>query len=437
MTIMTDKKKTILEAVEKLTDTYRKEELFLGKDRERLPNKKEIINFIKDMRSIIFPGYFSVDSSASVFPEHYVAYRLNDLYDCLQEQIEIAFLYQGEEEQKAKEHAEQITERFFANVPEIQRMLLTDLQAGFDGDPAAKSKEEIIFSYPGFYAIYVYRLAHVLYLENVPFIPRIMSEYAHGYTGIDINPGATIGEYFFIDHGTGVVIGETTEIGRNVKLYQGEEEQKAKEHAEQITERFFANVPEIQRMLLTDLQAGFDGDPAAKSKEEIIFSYPGFYAIYVYRLAHVLYLENVPFIPRIMSEYAHGYTGIDINPGATIGEYFFIDHGTGVVIGETTEIGKNVKLYQGVTLGALSTRQGQLLANVKRHPTIRDNVTIYSNSSVLGGETVIGENTIIGGNTFITASIPANTKVSAKSPELVIKKPRSSVEATNVWDWEN
>ena len=311
MTIMTDKKKIILEAVEKLTDTYRKEELFLGKDRERLPNKKEIINFIKDMRSIIFPGYFSVDSSASVFPEHYVAYRLNDLYDCLQEQIEIAFLYQGEEEQKAKEHAEQITERFFANVPEIQRMLLTDLQAGFDGDPAAKSKEEIIFSYPGFYAIYVYRLAHVLYLENVPFIPRIMSEYAHGYTGIDINPGATIGEYFFIDHGTGVVIGETTEIGRNVKL------------------------------------------------------------------------------------------------------------------------------YQGVTLGALSSRQGQLLANVKRHPTIRDNVTIYSNSSVLGGETVIGENTIIGGNTFITASIPANTKVSAKSPELVIKKPKSEVEATNVWDWEN
>ena len=188
---------------------------------------------------------------------------------------------------------------------------------------------------------------------------------------------------------------------------------------------------------MDELQAGFDGDPAAKSKEEIIFSYPGFYAIYVYRLAHVLYQENVPFIPRIMSEYAHGYTGIDINPGATIGEYFFIDHGTGVVVGETTEIGKNVKLYQGVTLGALSTRQGQLLANVKRHPTIRDNVTIYSNSSVLGGETVIGENTIIGGNTFITESIPANTKVSAKSPELVIKKPRSAVETTNVWDWEN
>ena len=218
---MTDKKKTILEAVEKLTDNYRKEDLFLGKDRDRLPNKKEIINFIKDMRSIIFPGYFSVDSSAKMFPEHYVAYRLNDLYDCLQEQIEVAFLYQGEPEQQAKDHAEQITERFFASLPEIQSMLLTDLQAGFDGDPAAKSKEEIIFSYPGFYAIYVYRLAHVLYREEVPFIPRIMSEYAHGYTGIDINPGATIGEYFFIDHGTGVVIGETTEIGKNVKLYQG------------------------------------------------------------------------------------------------------------------------------------------------------------------------------------------------------------------------
>ena len=155
----------------------------------------------------------------------------------------------------------------------------------------------------------------------------------------------------------------------------------------------------------------------------------------MYRLAHVLYKEEIPFIPRVMSEYAHGRTGIDINPGATIGEYFFIDHGTGVVVGETTEIGNNVKLYQGVTLGALSTRKGQQLANVKRHPTIRDNVTIYSNSTVLGGETVVGENTIIGGNTFITESIPANTKVSAKSPELVIKKPKAQVSATNVWDY--
>ena len=200
--------------------------------------------------------------------------------------------------------------------------------------------------------------------------------------------------------------------------------------------QIFEQLPEVQEMLLKDVQAGFDGDPAAKSKEEIIFSYPGFLAIYVYRLAHILYLEEVPFIPRIMTEYAHDHTGIDINPGATIGEYFFIDHGTGVVIGETTTIGNNVKLYQGVTLGALSTRKGQQLSGVKRHPTIEDNVTIYSNSSVLGGETVIGENTIIGGNTFITESIPANSKVSAKSPELVIKKPRTHVEASNVWDWE-
>ena len=220
-------------------------------------------------------------------------------------------------------------------------------------------------------------------------------------------------------------------------LYMGEEQTHACGKASKVTASFFNQLPDVQEMLLKDVQAGFDGDPAAKSKEEIIFSYPGFLAIYVYRLAHILYLEKVPFIPRIMTEYAHDHTGIDINPGATIGEYFFIDHGTGVVIGETTTIGNNVKLYQGVTLGALSTRKGQQLSGVKRHPTIEDNVTIYSNSSVLGGETVIGENTIIGGNTFITESIPANSKVSAKSPELVIKKPRTHTEAVNVWDWEN
>lgn len=305
---MREKKEVILETVERLTENYREEEIFLPKDRGHLPNRDAVIDFLKDMQAVIFPGYFGLDSSARIFPEYYVGYRLNDLYDRLEEQIEIALLYQGEEED-------------------------------------------------------------------------------------------------------------------------------AKGRANEIAVKFFDSLPELQQMLMKDVQAGFDGDPAAKSKEEIIFSYPGLFAIYVYRLAHVLYQEKVPFIPRIMTEYAHGKTGIDINPGATIGEYFFIDHGTGVVIGETTEIGRNVKLYQGVTLGALSTRQGQQLANVKRHPTIRDNVTIYSNSSVLGGETVIGENTIIGGNTFITESIPANTKVSAKSPELVIKKPRSTVTASNVWDW--
>lgn len=306
---MSDKKSAILRAAKGLTENYASEELFMPKSGRRLPNRSVIIDIVRDLKSIVFPGYFSTDTSATVFPEYYVGHRLNDIYDRLKNQIEIALLYHGEEPEEAEAHADR------------------------------------------------------------------------------------------------------TACG------------------------FFEQLPEVQRLLLTDVQAGFDGDPAAKSKEEIIFSYPGLFAIYVYRLAHILYKENIPFIPRVMSEYAHGRTGIDINPGATIGEYFFIDHGTGVVIGETTEIGNNVKLYQGVTLGALSTRMGQQLANVKRHPTICDNVTVYSNSTVLGGETVVGENTIIGGNTFITESIPANTKVSAKSPELVIKKPKTQVSATNVWDY--
>ena len=306
---MSDKKSAILKVAKGLTENYASEELFMPKSGRRLPNRSVIIDIVRDLKSIVFPGYFSTDTSATVFPEYYVGHRLNDIYDRLKNQIEIALLYHGEEPEEAEAHADR------------------------------------------------------------------------------------------------------TACG------------------------FFEQLPEVQRLLLTDVQAGFDGDPAAKSKEEIIFSYPGLFAIYVYRLAHILYKENIPFIPRVMSEYAHGRTGIDINPGATIGEYFFIDHGTGVVIGETTEIGNNVKLYQGVTLGALSTRMGQQLANVKRHPTICDNVTVYSNSTVLGGETVVGESTIIGGNTFITESIPANTKVSAKSPELVIKKPKTQVSATNVWDY--
>lgn len=308
---MSEKKAAILETVKNLTENYKKEELFMPKDGRCLPDRAVVIEIVRALRAVIFPGYFDMETSSGIFPEYFVGSRLGVLYDRLREQIEVAFLYE---------------------------------------------KEEVA---------------------------------------------------------------------------------EAAERADQIAARFFRELPAVQRMLLKDVQAGFDGDPASKSKEAVIVSYPGLYAIYVYRLAHVLYLEGVPFIPRIMTEHAHGKTGIDINPGATIGEYFFIDHGTGVVIGETTEIGNNVKLYQGVTLGALSTRQGQQLANVKRHPTIGDNVTVYSNSTVLGGETVIGENTIIGGNTFITSSIPANTKVSAKSPELVIKKPRSAVAASSVWDWEN
>ena len=303
---MNRKKDVLVRATEVLTQNYRNEELFMPQNNRELPSRAAVIDMVKELRSIIFPGYFWNDSAAKMFPEHFAGYRLNDLYDRLKEQIEIALLY--------------------AN-PQMEQ----------DG---------------------------------------------------------------------------------------------ASEEADRICGGFFEQLPDVQQRLLKDVQAGFDGDPAAKSKEEIISSYPGLFA-------HILYKEEVPYIPRIMTEYAHGKTGIDINPGATIGDYFFIDHGTGVVIGETTEIGRNVKLYQGVTLGALSTRQGQQLANIKRHPTICDNVTIYSNASVLGGETVIGENTIIGGKTFITESLPPNTKVSAKSPELVIKKSRSAVSKADVWDWEN
>lgn len=299
---MSNKKTSIEQAVARLTANYRKEELFLTKSGRHLPVRAAIIDIVKEMRSVIFPGYFDIDSGAAIFPEHYTGYLLNDLYDRMQEQIETAFLYVGEE--------------------------------------------------------------------------------------------------------------PTSACGK----------------AAQVTGRFFEQLPDVQEMLLKDVQAGFDGDPAAKSKEEIIFSYPGFLAIYVYRLAHILYLEKVPFIPRIMTEYAHDHTGIDINPGATIGEYFFIDHGTGVVIGETTEIGNNVKLYQGVTLGALSTRSGQKLKGKKRHPTIKDNVTVYSGASILGGETEIGEGVIVAGGAFVTKSVPAHTKVIVKNPEIKIKDSDKKIE---------
>lgn len=191
--------------------------------------------------------------------------------------------------------------------------------------------------------------------------------------------------------------------------------------AEELTMTFMESIPKIQALLMKDVEAEFNGDPAANSREEIIFCYPGLFAIFVYRIAHVLYELKVPFIPRIMSEYAHSETGIDINPGATIGEYFFIDHGTGIVIGETTVIGDHVKIYQGVTLGALSTSKGQQLSGVKRHPTIEDHVVIYSNTTILGGETVIGENSVVAGNCFVTTSIPKDTRVSNVMPELKMK----------------
>ncbi|MBQ3192481.1 MAG: serine acetyltransferase [Oscillospiraceae bacterium] len=202
------------------------------------------------------------------------------------------------------------------------------------------------------------------------------------------------------------------------------EKAAARAKAQQLSLEFFREIPAVRAVSQTDVEAFFDGDPAAFSVDEIIFCYPGLYAITVYRLAHVLYSLGVPMLPRIMTEHAHSITGIDINPGATVGKYFFIDHGTGIVIGETTTIGDHVKIYQGVTLGALTTRGGQSLRGKKRHPTIEDNVTIYAGASILGGGTVIGRDSVIGSNVFITHSIPACTTVSVKSQELQFK-PRN------------
>lgn len=308
---ISDIEKSVINTVSEITSNYRKSELICLNKTKHLPNRNEIIGIIKDLRRIIFPGYFDDFTLGYSFADYYVGKDLADIKERLNRQVLLAISYNN-------------------------------------------------------------------------------AEY------------------------------------KDIKTLE--------EKSEKISVNFIKKIPHIQEMLLMDVQAGFNGDPAAKSMEEIIFSYPGLFAIYVYRLAHELYVQNVPFIPRIMTEYAHNKTGIDINSGATIGKYFFIDHGTGVVIGETTVIGDNVKLYQGVTLGALSTRSGQQLRDVKRHPTIEDNVTIYSGATVLGGETVIGKGTVIGGNAFITESIPENTKVSINNPELRIKETKKTNQDENPWE---
>ena len=283
--------------VEQITANYLTEEVFLGKETGTLPNRNAIIGILKDIRSLMFPGYFTSEKLDCTLAPYFIGQKLANIHEALTQQVELALSY-GE---------------------------------------------------------------------------------------------------------------------------KGSCRVKVREQAEKLSAEVVAELPNIQKLLLTDVQAAYDGDPAAKSKEQIIFCYPGLYAIFVYRVAHELYKRQVPFIPRIMSEYAHSRTGIDINSGATIGKYFFIDHGTGVVIGETTIIGDNVKLFQGVTLGALSTRGGQSLAGVKRHPTIEDNVTVYSGASILGGDTVIGHDCVIGGSAFITSSVAPNTTVFMKPPELSVK----------------
>ncbi|MDR1136541.1 MAG: serine acetyltransferase [Clostridiales Family XIII bacterium] len=237
-------------------------------------------------------------------------------------------------------------------------------------------------------------------------------------------------EYFVGELLEKLIYNMERQIRRALRTESGGErdESEVAEEAACTTHKFLKTIPKVRRLLSTDVDASFDGDPAASSKDEIILSYPGIYAIMVSRLAHELYLLDVPLIPRMMTEHAHSLTGIDIHPGATIGHHFFLDHGTGIVVGETTIIGNYVKIYQGVTLGALSTKGGRLLSNVKRHPTIEDNVTIYSGASIFGGDTVIGEGVVIGSNAFITKSVAEKTRVSVKDPELQFRSDEEKLD---------
>lgn len=211
------------------------------------------------------------------------------------------------------------------------------------------------------------------------------------------------------------------QLFRQIALTLPEEQE---DRAAELAAEMVTRLPKIARMVQLDLEATFDGDPAAGSREEILFSYPGLFAILVYRVAHELYEMNIPILPRMMAEYAHSHTGIDIHPGAQIGDHFFIDHGTGIVVGETTIIGDRVKLYQGVTLGALSTRDGHHSQPGKRHPTVEDDVTIYSGATILGGNTTIGRGSVVGGNAFLTSSVQKDTRVVIHAPETVFKSRR-------------
>jgi serine O-acetyltransferase len=225
----------------------------------------------------------------------------------------------------------------------------------------------------------------------------------------------------------------TTQIGRALRHEAGvtdcDSDQDYEALGQAKTLLFLERLPELRALLATDVQAAYDGDPACKSLDEVIFCYPGLEAITVFRLAHLLHELDIPFIPRMMTEWAHSRTGIDIHPGATIGDHFFIDHGTGVVIGETTEIGSHVKLYQGVTLGALSFKtdgEGNLVRGQKRHPTLEDRVVVYANATILGGATIVGHDSVIGSSVWLTQSVAPRTTVVLEKPRL---KMRGDVEA--------
>ncbi|RIK65114.1 MAG: serine acetyltransferase [Planctomycetota bacterium] len=209
--------------------------------------------------------------------------------------------------------------------------------------------------------------------------------------------------------------------------------------AREMAIEFLNKIPDVRDMLAFDVQAAYDGDPASANTDEVVLAYPGLLAITIQRYAHELYKMQVPLMPRTMSEWAHKETGIDIHPGARIGRSFFIDHGTGVVIGETTDIGDNVKIYQGVTLGALSflkDERGRMVRGYKRHPTVRNSVTIYANAIILGGDTVIGEGATIGGSTFLTSSVPAGCTVTNSPPELTVRPPKARKPGQPVADFD-
>ncbi len=335
--------------VEAITRNYMESDLLLGRTEKHLPSRAAIIDILMGLRKLVFPGYFGSEMINTQNAAYYTGQLLSDLYLSLKEQTALALSYD-----------EESPGLFMDTDPEPACYTDSTFPGGSSG-PAGDKKADIPADPAG-----------------TPF-----PEPRHR---------------------------------QNDTLNR----------ADAICCTFFEKLPGLQKILLLDAQAAYDGDPAARSREQVIFSYPGFYAIFVYRIAHVLYDMKVPLIPRIMTEHAHGKTGIDINAGAKIGKYFFMDHGTGIVIGETTVIGDYVKLYQGVTLGALSTRGGQRLAGVKRHPTIEDRVTIYSNATVLGGETVIGRDSVIGGGAFITSSIPERTRVTVNPPELSIKNEQKA-----------
>lgn len=244
----------------------------------------------------------------------------------------------------------------------------------------------------------IYKLLKILY-------PGYYSDRIYRQYSLKNNMAATIEDVIFnLNKQIAVVC-------RYGHAFEEISEDELKEKVADITFTFMDKIPEIREVLETDIDAFYEGDPAAYSKAEILLSYPGLLAITIYRMAHELYLLDVPMMPRIMTEFGHSQTGIDIHPGATIGRYFFIDHGTGIVIGETTIIGDHVKIYQGVTLGGLSTKGGQAMKGSKRHPTIGNNVTIYSGASILGGNTIIEDDVVIGGNAFVTESISKGNRV--------------------------